>query len=315
MKRITQPIILVFFLVCMSSLFAQNEHNYLSDGMRSYAANPASIGTLNKVSVSNRLNFTPYQFDTTPANFQMNGAFKCINIGGVNQSKIRGAIGFKADYKRSYSIWKMGVTAQFNLQFDLGNSFLSVGLAPRIENVAYPEYSFGCFSSTIVFPIFPPKHFNFQNKYILDGGVYWFNERFNLGFSTSNLLQEKTESNSDYRGIRMFHLQGAYEHLLTGKIRLKGVFNSQLMRSNLNIMGMVYAIMGKREISIGMGFDNERDLLGGASIRIKDFSLGCFVRYNLSGLNPTKYSMEYRVAYDLFDVSFQSFKSTENLSF
>jgi hypothetical protein len=314
LKLIHKYILIGIFLFSSSGLFAQSDYSYISEGLRSYSVNPASVGTYNKMAISNRMNFTPFQFSDSPSNFQLNGAFKCLKIEREDKATVRGAIGFKGDYGRSYFLFRTGLSAQLNLQFDLGNSFLSVGLAPRFEKMAYPDYSFGCLSSEIVFPIFPPSDYNYQTNVMLDAGVYWFNKHFNLGVSTSNLIRN-SPSTEYYKLNRAYHFHGAYQLLLNRKLRLKGLFNTQITGGGTNISAMLYAILWRNELSFGVGFQNGENLLGGTSIQLKAFNLGCFMRYHLSDLNQIRYSLEYRVAYQLFDKQFDLIKTVGGIAF
>lgn len=313
MKQFKPYLILAFWLVGSLQVFAQQDHLYDTDGVGSYALNPASIGTLNKLSISNRMSFTPFDSQYTPTSFQLNGAVKCLKFGDKDLPKIRGAVGLKSDYGRTWFIWRMGVAAQFNLQFDLGRSFLSIGLAPKIENVTYPSPYFGCVVLPAEYSIFPPKDYSRQNNWGLDAGVYWYNERFNLGFSTSNLLRQNPE---EYiYNSRLYHLHGSYERLLSRKFRLKGVLNSQANKNTVKISTMLYGIMGKRELTVGLGYNTDRNLIGGASIRMGGLYLGCFMRYNVSSFYYAKYSLEYRLAFELFDSELRQFDASGNPAF
>ncbi|MFT5822827.1 MAG: hypothetical protein ACI8ZM_004084 [Crocinitomix sp.] len=315
MNYLKTIIFTTFLIVLVPTVQAQGAPMYLSEGLRSYLVNPASIGTLNKVSLSNRMNFAPWKFHNSPTSFQLNGAFKCLNFGDKSATKIRGAIGFKSYYQRQWYYFQMGFSAQVNLQFDLGNSVLSIGLAPGIENLAFPTaYYYGCFGPSIEYPIFPREGVEHHQRFMLDAGAYWYNEKFALGFSTSDIFRNQL-SELSYYAMRTFHLHGSYQQLLSRKLHLKGVFNSETDGKTVNIATMLYAIWGKRELTAGIGYGSGDNLLGGASIRFNALSLGCYLRHNLSGINPVKSSIEYRVAYDLFDSTMQTNFPSGNLSF
>lgn len=289
------PKILTAILVLLStSLFAQQDPVYASEGQRSFWFNPASIGTYNLYSINSvgRMNWIGVA--AVQKGFQLNGSLKCLRIGSADNPFSTGAVGVNYNYETNGFLKSHQVTVPINMQFKLKKTYISVGLSPGVQNI---DIEGSWFLTTN-----PSISSVSQAKFTTGAGVQWFGRNFSIGVASTHLFNERFER-INYQVSRHYYLNGSYKQPLGDKFALGAVFVARTVESFSSAQAMVSGIFGsKNELTVGLGYRSRSVLLASVTKRFNKFYIGYFGEiYNSTLSNGGLFTHELRIAFELFD--------------
>jgi type IX secretion system PorP/SprF family membrane protein len=214
---------LFFIIVFLPSVSqAQQDPYFVTDGLGALWNNPASFGAKNKVAVNTvgRLQWVGLD---DPSKLLMTNADFSISLNQKGESSTANKIGFGINFiGLEFAGFKEQIfQLPINYQFKIKETYLSVGLSAGFRRLDF----------TGVFWIPPqtqedsliPVHA--QTAFHLDAGIYWYNDKFNIGLSSTQLTAPRYEAIS-FQSVRHYYLQGGYrfslfDHYFYPQVQLK----------------------------------------------------------------------------------------------
>ncbi|MDG1913322.1 MAG: PorP/SprF family type IX secretion system membrane protein [Crocinitomix sp.] len=293
-------VLTVIFALLSTSLFAQQDPIYISEGQRSFWFNPASIGTYNSYSINTvgQLRFVNYE--GAPKGLQLNGALKCMKIGDSENPFSTGAVGINYRYDR-YGMMEMHhVSVPINIQFKIKNTYLSVGVSPGLQSIGFDALWIP--PTSVADPAILPVMDASQTKFDAGAGVQWYGRNFSLGFASTHLFEQRYDE-LGFEAARHIYLSGSYSYPFNDKFALKATGVGRSVNGFYSTQAMLSGIFGsKNELTFGIGWRDRNTLMGAITKRFNKFYLGYFLDYGSSQLtNGGWFSHEVRIAFELFD--------------
>jgi type IX secretion system PorP/SprF family membrane protein len=283
---------LLIFIVPLMSL-AQQEPHFSSDGFSSFWQNPASTGALQKLSVTavGRLHWVG--IDSAPKSIMVNTGYS-FDVNGKRDENSKGKIGVGINLMKEKVGYQNNWTFQvpLNYQFDLKETYLSVGIAPGFKQINFSPGSPP--SNPGTGPVIPAaiagRFFN------LDAGVFWYSDKFYLGLSSTQLAEP---SSVGFQAARHYHFQAAYrfslgEHYIYPQLQVIAD-GASIAFWNLNYFQFKDDIF-----SVGAGIGGGRDILLAATFRYENFKIAYNFDWHTGLLSAyTNGSHEFRLSYQI----------------
>ena len=294
------------FLFCLfvsGVSMAQQDPLFSSDGQRSFLFNPASTGTLNKYSVNTIGRRHLYGINNASNSFQLNGAFKFLSFPDKWKGLGEGALGVNYLYDQKGFQKSNTVVVHSNFQFKLGRTFLSVGVSPGVHIISFDGEWIP--PTSIPDPSLPNNTYQ-EAAFTMGAGIHWYGRKFSLGFASSHLFEEVFEDLS-FESRRHYYFNGSYKFPISRVFGLRAVSTLRTTGSTTSFEGMLYSVLTKNEISLGLGYRNGDALLAGFSFRFSSFYVGYFIDYNQSQLTNSTFSHEVRLAFEIKDLNLYPF--------
>jgi type IX secretion system PorP/SprF family membrane protein len=300
------PKTLTLFIVFLStSLFAQQDPVYTSEGQRSFWFNPASIGTYNAYSINSvgRVRFANYE--GAPKGLKLNGALKCLKIGDSDNPFSTGAVGINYRYDSFGMMKTHNISVPVNMQFKIKDTYLSVGISPGLQSIRFD--GMWILPSPGPDPVILPIVDASQTKFDAGAGVQWYGRNFSLGFASTHLFEQEYDE-LGFRAARHIYINGSYEYPFNDKFALKATGVVRSVDGFSSAQAMLSGIFGsKNELTLGLGLRDRSTLMGAVTKRFNKFYVGYFVEHSNSALsNSGWFSHEVRIAFELFDSQFDT---------
>ena len=300
----------LLILGASSISFSQLDPEFASEGQNSVWFNPASIGTISKFEVNAIGRTSLLHVNNGPNTFNINSALKIIHLKKGDKSIATGAVGLNYRYDEIGFMENNSIEILSNLQFDLGNTYLSFGISPGINKLYFNGTIWVTPSDDpTTDPLIPLTNAD-QIKFTMGTGINWYNRKFSLGISSSHLFAE-TYDKIGIQKERHYYINGSYNLELRRKFALRGVATVRTADSFRSFTGMLYGVFGglyaDKQLAVGIGTRATREIIGGVNARFEKFSLGYFAEYSTSKLTNGNFTHELRIAFQLFDSNITRF--------
>lgn len=275
-------ILLTFFAV---SSFAQITPNFNTEYKPSIWHNPSSYGTWNNFNSTVMYKGSRFALSNPShalfvkmegkVNFSENtNSNKLLNLG-VGGNAI---IGHQGNYNTQM------VNLNINNSFQIGTSYLSVGIAPGIKRSQY------LLSTSALVPS--------QSIFTLGGGIMWYSDHYFVGASVTNIVGNRVLDETGYENARNYYLNGGYQFTFS-KFKLFPTFELRYIHETyINGHILTNFQFAKDWVTIGVGSNFYDMFMGTAALNMNRFTLAYNFEYGTQLLNDNyDFKHEVRVSY------------------